>query len=67
MKCERCGESTVEGSYELHDYCNLCSKNLCAVCMANGCCGITPAGSGSKEDDENGEETAERVVPWGGR
>jgi hypothetical protein len=48
-KCERCGK-TPAGEYELFDYCAECSKNLCAACMAKGCCGSVPAKSGSGED-----------------
>jgi hypothetical protein len=48
MKCERCGKSPV--GYELHDYCRSCSKNLCAECMAKGCCGHVPAQSGQEDD-----------------
>lgn len=44
MTCERCRRDT--SGYDLHDYCARCGKNLCAVCMGNGCCGDTPAASG---------------------
>lgn len=49
MKCERCGVRTK--GYELHDYCAVCSKNLCGTCMANGCCGNKPAKSGENADN----------------
>lgn len=48
MKCERCKVESV--GYNLHDYCQMCSKNLCTSCMANGCCKIKPARSGSLAD-----------------
>jgi len=32
------------------DYCAICGKNLCDKCMPQGCCGHTPAKSGSEED-----------------
>ena len=50
-KCERCKHSVPDGSFELLDYCAVCSKNLCGPCMAKGCCGIVPARSGSSDDD----------------
>jgi hypothetical protein len=51
--CERCGTrkpSPTAGAYELFDYCEKCSKDLCDACMAKGCCGHTPALSGMMED-----------------
>lgn len=48
--CERC-RSTVSG-FELVDYCNVCSKNLCDGCMASGCCGHVPAKSGFHAEEE---------------
>lgn len=54
-ECERCGASKPSpnsGSYDLFDYCNECSKDLCDECMAQGCCGHVPAISGSGADDE---------------
>lgn len=54
MKCERC---KVEATgYDLHDYCALCSKNLCATCMANGCCRVKPARSGMGQDHRGESE-----------
>lgn len=50
-KCERCG-AQPSGDYDLHDYCARCSKNLCAECMAKGCCGQVPAESGMGEDHD---------------
>ncbi len=46
-KCERCGKriEILE-----HDYCEVCSKNLCDECMAEGCCGNIPAKSGLLRD-----------------
>lgn len=55
MKCERCGKGTT--GYDLHDYCALCSRNLCADCMEKGCCGHVPAKSGSNEDGPSEEST----------
>jgi hypothetical protein len=46
MKCERCGAE----SDDLHDYCAVCSKNLCDPCMEHGHCGHIPALSGMGED-----------------
>lgn len=48
MECERCGIK-IE-TLKLHDYCAICSKNLCKRCMKAGCCGNTPAISGSADD-----------------
>lgn len=48
QKCERCG-ATAKG-YDLVDYCAECGKNLCDGCMEKGCCGHTPARSGTEED-----------------
>lgn len=36
MKCERCGVETK--GYDLHDYCEVCGKNLCTKCMSEGTC-----------------------------
>ena len=54
-ECERCQARIPAGSYELFDYCALCSKNLCDRCMEKGCCGKRPAESGMEDlpDDEN--------------
>jgi hypothetical protein len=49
MTCEGCGVETV--GYDLHDFCAVCSKNLCGKCMEKGCCGHKPALSGSEEDE----------------
>jgi len=55
--CERCGpgrfdpiEGKVVGGRD--DYCAKCGKNLCARCMAKGCCGSAPAESGEAADGE---------------
>jgi hypothetical protein len=48
-ECERCGAKPV-GEYGLLDYCAECSADLCAACMATGCCGNVPATSGSVDD-----------------
>ena len=50
MNCEKCGKATK--GYELHDYCAVCSRNLCADCMAKGHCGNIPALSGMVESGE---------------
>lgn len=50
MNCERCGTKSNPKTYELFDYCALCSKNLCPKCMADGCCRSRPAKSGIGED-----------------
>jgi hypothetical protein len=53
MKCERC---RVESKgYDLHDYCAVCSKNLCDGCMAKGCCRNVPALSGMAADEPKPE------------
>lgn len=56
-KCERCGkpDTWVDDRGRTHtsdftDFCAVCSKNLCKECMAKGCCGNTPAKSGSEEE-----------------
>ncbi len=51
MKCERCG-AKPKNPMDLHDYCDVCGKNLCADCMAKGCCKFVPAASGAKADME---------------
>lgn len=48
--CERCGKKPDAYKHELHDYCAVCSKNLCRACMARGCCSIVPARSGMTAD-----------------
>lgn len=48
-KCERCGIAPQGDG--LHDYCSVCSKNLCDECMAKGHCGNVPAKSGMEADD----------------
>jgi hypothetical protein len=50
MECERCG-AKPQGEYGLHDYCAICSKNLCEKCMKEGCCKNKPAKSGAEVDD----------------
>jgi hypothetical protein len=51
-RCERCGalptRNPKDGQIELLDYCEECSKDLCAKCMAKGCCGHVPALSGNE-------------------
>lgn len=44
-KCERCGTlapiittGTFAGSRETHNYCDLCSENLCDECMNTSRC-----------------------------
>jgi hypothetical protein len=49
-KCEKCGKAPPPDSYQLFDYCAVCSKDLCPDCMAKGHCGHTPALSGMGED-----------------
>jgi hypothetical protein len=58
--CERCGARMLLAqlgavpdptNYALFDYCAYCSKDLCPSCMKDGCCGRTPAASGSDADD----------------
>lgn len=51
MKCENCSVSTNPNTYELHDYCAVCGKNLCKKCMAAGHCGNVPALSGNEADN----------------
>jgi hypothetical protein len=48
--CENCRAKTNPQSWELFDYCAICSKNLCDGCMELGCCGHVPAKSGAEED-----------------
>jgi len=56
MKCEGCQKSTR--GYDLFDYCEHCSKNLCEQCMTTGRCldasdhKHCPAEQG--EEDNNG-------------
>ncbi len=59
MKCERCG-SEPQGEYGIHEYCAVCSKNLCDSCMAKGCCGKVPAISGTEDDTTNEDIEARR-------
>lgn len=47
-ECERCRVRMEPESYELFDYCAVCSKNLCNACMKKGCCGNVPAISGEE-------------------
>lgn len=58
MNCERCHKES-EG-YQLHDYCEVCSKNLCGECMENGRCKgghkHKPANHGG--EDDNAEKDA---------
>lgn len=56
-KCERCGAEgeriktgPLAGQTMPLDYCAGCSKDLCASCMAKGCCGQVPAASGNAAD-----------------
>lgn len=61
MKCDRCGKETKgfalhDYCFALHDYCAECSKNLCAACMKDGCCGNIPAKSGNLEDHGDDRE-----------
>lgn len=51
--CERCG-SEPEG-YSLHDYCAICSRDLCKKCAEIGCCGNVPMVSGSDSDFDTEE------------
>ncbi len=46
-KCERCGKR-IEALE--HDYCAVCSRDLCEECMARGCCGNIPARPGLMAD-----------------
>ncbi len=52
-ECERCKRKIAAGSYDLHDYCAVCEKNLCESCMGEGCCGDVPAQSGMRQDNDN--------------
>jgi hypothetical protein len=49
MRCERCQHDP--GGRPTADYCVVCGRNLCAACMAGGCCGHVPARSGMAEDE----------------
>lgn len=49
-KCERCGEQPDPNGWQLFDYCAKCGRDLCPACMARGCCGESPAESGTSED-----------------
>lgn len=45
MNCERCGVDAAtqkKNEFSLHDYCNICSRNLCDECMAKGTCRESP-------------------------
>jgi hypothetical protein len=35
-ECERCG--AMSEGFSLHNYCELCGKNLCDRCMHEGTC-----------------------------
>lgn len=55
--CERCKAKNTwkDEQGRIHvsdftDYCAKCGKNLCADCMAKGCCGNVPALSGQEDD-----------------
>lgn len=52
-KCERCSEPRQE-----HEWCAHCQIRLCNRCVANGCCGRTPARRGYV--DEHGRERTEK-------
>lgn len=43
-RCDRC-TAPVPLDRDLHDACARCHKDLCAVCLAEGCCGVAPAAS----------------------
>lgn len=65
--CERCGgrDTYTDDAGRRHvsdmtDYCAVCSKNLCANCMAEGCCGHVPAISGEATDNADLAEDDER-------
>lgn len=49
--CERCGAKPT--GMNLLDYCGICSSDLCPHCMAEGCCGNTPAISGTELDNQD--------------
>ena len=57
--CERCNKKA--SGYDLLDYCAVCSRNLCDLCMDKGCCGHVPAKSGADED--HGETEYEGGMP----
>lgn len=48
--CEGCGARPNASSYELFDYCAICSKSLCPACMDKGHCGNVPAVSGMRAE-----------------
>lgn len=54
--CEGCEATTDPDSYDLFDYCFICSRNLCDECMKKGCCGHQPALSGFDEDGTHGPD-----------
>lgn len=61
QKCERCPVQLT--GFNLPDYCATCGKNLCAKCMARGCCGKVPAASGMATDD--GDDPDDITVEFG--
>ena len=57
--CEGC-RVEPKGDYGLHNYCLVCSKNLCARCMSKPTCPDTANGTHipASEDDESEEGDA---------
>ncbi len=51
--CERCEFTHPKDSYDLLDYCAVCSKDLCELCLAAGCCGRVPAKTEGDDDNED--------------
>ena len=56
-ECSRC-EKVHECSFVMWDYCAVCVYLLCDECMAEGCCGSTPARSGVAADAAREEDAA---------
>lgn len=57
--CERCGAvrpSPTASPFQSLDYCATCSRDLCDACMEKGCCGNTPALSGTETDYPDDED-----------
>ena len=60
--CEGCGVEP-KGDYGLHNYCVVCSKNLCDQCLGEHSCPDTADGAHipAGEDDESEEDDAPLV------
>lgn len=53
MNCEFCLRKEPKDAP--FDYCAICRKPHCPDCMKKGCCGVKPAISGRRVDEQAGE------------